>query len=185
MQVLKQRQAQHDGHGPKFTQLERLHFLIGLEKQAEIFLINLTVGVPDQFQDDIVDAREAFARSGYQAGKLPAVTGGEMGAGQFDLFLNQVVVVQQPFRGRRDAPPQPDAVGDGLMAAVDAALAFRKLVEQPFMFAQNLRLVPGGEEFRVVFELADAEQFGAQTHLLLHGRGMPRRAFVGQRKAWP
>jgi hypothetical protein len=61
-QVFDQRQAQHDGDGPQLAQLQRGHFLIGVDEAAQRFGIDPAIAVRDDFQRDFVDARAAIRR---------------------------------------------------------------------------------------------------------------------------
>ena len=181
VQVLDERQAQHDRDGPQLAQGEGLHLLVRLHETAEVLEVDLPVGMPHQLQHGVVNPGEALARPGFQPGQGAAVAGGKVGPRQLDLFLDQVAVVKEPFGGRRDAAAQPHAAGDGFVAAADAALALRELVEQALVPAHHRRVVARREDARVVHELAHAEQLGAAAQLLLRRLGAPgNTVLVGQ-----
>ena len=103
-QVLDQRQPQHDGNGPQFAQLERRHRLVGRHETGEALRVDPAVAVGDRLEREIVDTRKAGGRSLRQAGKLAAVALGQVPLGRADLLVDQVEVVEQPFRGGRDPP---------------------------------------------------------------------------------
>ncbi len=62
--------------------------------------VDAAVAVRDDFQRDVVDPRQACRGTVVQARQLAAVTPGQVPAGGADLFLDQVVVVQQPLASR-------------------------------------------------------------------------------------
>jgi hypothetical protein len=180
VEVFDEREAQHDGHGPELAERKGMDGLVGADEAGEVFGIDLAVAVADEFHDDIVDAGKAAAGAVPEAGQFAAVAGGQVGAGQFDLLLDEVVVVEQPLAGGRDAVAAPDAFGDDAVAAVDFGGAPGELVEELFRFAQDFDLVVAGEDLGVVFELRDAKQFGAHGHFVGGGAlGTPRPIAAG------
>src|SRR3954447_1435703 len=58
-------------------------------------------------------ARVAFERSALELRQLPVIAGWEISADLADLGLDDVVVVQQPLRGRNNGVPALDLRGAG------------------------------------------------------------------------
>ncbi len=81
-----------------------MHRLIGGDKSTERCRINLRIHMRNQFEHDVIDARQSGARAVQEAGQLPAVVTGQMPLGHLDLLFDQVKVVEQPFGGGSDAP---------------------------------------------------------------------------------
>ena len=101
--ILDERQAQHDGNGPQLPHLERRHRLVGRHEAGKALRVDPAVAVGDRLEREIVDARKPGGRAGRQARKLAAVALGQVPPGRADLLFDQVEVVEQPFRGGRDA----------------------------------------------------------------------------------
>ena len=51
-------------------------------------------------------------RSGGELRQLPVVTGRQIGADLANLLFDQIIIVDQPFRRRRDRAPLVDRLGD-------------------------------------------------------------------------
>jgi len=170
VEVFDQRQPQHDGDGPEFAEGEGMDGLVGADEMRKVVGVHLAVAVADEFHDDIVDAGKSPAGPGGQAGQFAAVARREVDAGQFDLLLDQVIVVEQPLGGGGDAGAAAHAFGNDLVAAVDFIGASGELMKQLFRLANHFDLVVAGEDLRVVLELVDAEEFGAEGHFVRGGR---------------
>ncbi len=130
-QVFQQRQAEHDGDGPQLAQLQRLHALVGSYERGQVIGIHAPVGVRDQFQGQVVDAGEAPQRPAAQPGQCAAVKFGKMEAGRIDLLRNEIIVIQQPLGGRRDAMTAADGLGHDVVGIADDPFVFRQPVQQP------------------------------------------------------
>ena len=111
LEVFNQPQPQHDGNGPQLAQFQGCHRLVGGDEGAERSRINLRIHVRDQFEHDVVNARQSGGRAVHEAGQLPAVAPGQMPPGHLDLLFDQVEVVEQPFGGGSDAPAWIDGAG--------------------------------------------------------------------------
>jgi hypothetical protein len=96
-----------------------------------------------------------------------------------DLLFDEVIVIDEPFSRGRDASAALYRHGDQRVGLAQRELvgveAGQQSVRHPV--PRQADLVPGREGPRVLLELADAEQLGAQRQLLrAHGR---RGAGVG------
>ncbi|MCY1279161.1 hypothetical protein D9M70_279060 [compost metagenome] len=65
-QVFDQRQAQHDGNGPEFAELERCHGLIGGDKTAEAVAVHPSIAVGNGLKRNVIDPRQSFGTAGGQ-----------------------------------------------------------------------------------------------------------------------
>ena len=73
-EILDQRQAQHDGDGPQFAQLQGGDRLVGCDETAETFRIHPPIAVRDRLQRDVIHARKPGRWTVQQARQFPAVT---------------------------------------------------------------------------------------------------------------
>ena len=76
-EILDQRQAQHDGNGPQFAQLQGGDGLVGGDEAAENFRIHPPIAVRDRLQRDVIDARQTGRWAVHQARQFPAVPFGK------------------------------------------------------------------------------------------------------------
>ena len=143
--------------------------LVGADEVREIFGIDLAVAMADEFQDDIIDAGKSTPGSRGEAWKFAAVARRQVGAGQFDLLLDQMIIVEEPLAGGGDAVAMADTFSDDFVTAVDFLGALAKLQEELFRFAYDFDLVVASEDLGIIFELRDTEEFGAHGHVIAAG----------------
>jgi hypothetical protein len=78
----------------------------------------------DDFQRDAVDARAAIKAPPSRRGSFLAVVPRQVAARDADLLFDQVEIIEQPFRGRRDlAPCLTAAVSSSQVALMTAAFS--------------------------------------------------------------
>ena len=100
--VFDQHDPQRDRHRPKLTDGERLHALVGAHEPAERLRVEETVGVSDIGPGESEHARIARERAIGQLRQLPVIAGWHVVTDLADLRLDDVVVVDEPFRRRHD-----------------------------------------------------------------------------------
>ena len=110
-QVLDQREAQHDRNRPQLAELERRDGLVRGHEAGQALGVDPAVAVRDRLEREVVDARKSGRRPVRQSRQLAAVALGQVPLGRADLLLDQVEVVEQPFRGGRDAAVGRDRRG--------------------------------------------------------------------------
>ena len=110
-EILHQRQTEHDGQSPKFTQLQRGDRLVGRDETTEALRINAPIAVRDCLQGDGVGSRQTRGWAVQQARQFSAVPLRQMFPGGADLLLDQVEVVEQPFPSRRNPPVGRNRLG--------------------------------------------------------------------------
>ncbi len=169
-QVLDQRQPQHDRDRPQLAQLERRHALVRADEAAQAAGVDAAVAVRDDFQRDVVHARQACRRPAFQSRQFAAVTPGQMPARQPDLFLDQVEIVQQPFAGRRHPPLAPTGLGQAIAGVRKHRLVVGQPGQQQVGAGTCGDPVLAREGLAVALHLLGAEQFRAQRGLLLRSR---------------
>ncbi len=166
-QVLDQRQPQHDRNGPQLAQLERRHRLVGRHETGEALRVDPAVAVGDRLEREVVDARKPGGGSLRQAGKLAAVPLGQVPLGRADLLVDQVEVVEQPFRGGRDAAIGRDRRGQQVADFEQDAFVLGQARQQPVGRAAGRQPVRGREVLAVLLHLIGAEQLRSQRRFLV------------------
>ncbi len=101
-QVLDQRQAEHDRDRPQLSQRERGNGLVGLHEAPDARHVHPPIDVRDQLEHDVVTARETRRSPVQEPRQLPAVCSGKVPAGQSNLLLDQVEIVEEPLACWRD-----------------------------------------------------------------------------------
>ncbi len=113
-------------HGPQFGGLERMHLLVVPEQVDDRVLAHMVVRAHDDLVRDQVDPRESLAAAGGQHGKAGHRVQVDGALQLLDLPVDQVVVLEQPERGRehRDRPGRRlvQLDPDVLQVQVDAPL---------------------------------------------------------------
>ncbi|OQB82729.1 MAG: hypothetical protein BWX88_03760 [Planctomycetes bacterium ADurb.Bin126] len=166
-QVLDQRQAEHDRHRPQLAQPQRRHALIRPHELRDHLGVDPAVGVADQLHRQRVHPREALQLARGQPRELAAVVRGQVLAGDADLLLDEVVVVEQPFGRGGHLAPLADRLGDRLVRADDDLLVGVQAVQQPLRARTNVHRVLHRQRPQVRLQLPRAEQFGPKCSLCL------------------
>ncbi len=78
--------------------------MVSRDEGAQRFGINLRIHVRNQFEHEVIDARQPGGGTRPEAGQFTAVTPRQMPAGHLDLLLNQVEIIEQPLGGVGSAP---------------------------------------------------------------------------------
>ena len=110
-QVLDQREAQHDRDRPQLPEREGAHRLVGRHEARECLRVDASVAVRDCLEREVVDARQPRRGPACEARQLAAVALGQVPPRRADLLVDQVEIVEQPFRGGRDAAVRRDGRG--------------------------------------------------------------------------
>ena len=164
LQVFNQPQPQHDRDGPQLPQFQGGHRLISRDKGAQRPDVDLRIHMRNQFEHQVVNARQPGGRPLHQPRQLPAVITRQMSSRQVNLLLDQVEVVQQPFRGRRD-PPGGVHRHRGQIEAPQQDFVLAQLRQQPVRPQPRDRRLVGGQRQRMLRELFDTEQLRPQRRL--------------------
>ena len=101
-EILDDGQPQHDGDRPQLAELESRDGLVGRNEAAETLRVHAAVAMRNDLQRDVVHARAPGRRSLRQAREFQTVTLGQVSLGRADLLFDEIEVVEEPFRGRRD-----------------------------------------------------------------------------------
>ena len=111
-QVLHQHHPDGDRHGPQLAEGQRLDALIGAQEPRQRLRIEQAVGVGHEVVDQGVDPGVALKGIGRQLGQLPVVAGRQVLADLPQLLLDEMEIVDQPLRRRRDGPLVAHRFGD-------------------------------------------------------------------------
>ena len=174
-QVLDQHDAQGDRDGPELADGQRLHALIGDQIAAQRLGIEMAVGVGDEGPGEAEHPRIARERPLGELRQLTIVAGRQVLADLADLRFDEMVVVEQPFGGRHDAPPGLDLRDAG---AVGREQDGGVLAQPPAQRRNPGR--PRGHGLRprealgVLLQTIDAEQLRAGRRRIRPGRGSRR-----------
>ena len=140
-QVLDQRQLQHAGPRPQLPDAQRRDALIGVHEAIEALGIEARVAETEQRDRHGVDARGARQLARRELGQLQIVGRREMALDLAHLALDQMKVVEQPFRcgrgrlattdiGRERAIGQPQPLGVSREPAVQLRRAAARVPRQ-------------------------------------------------------
>ena len=161
-QALDERQPKHDRDGPQLSEAQRRDRLIRGDEGAQAVDVDAALGVRDQLEDDIVDpGHPAGARVG-EPGQLAVVSPRQVPSRRSDLLLDDVIVVDEPLRGRSDAGSFSGDARDEVVRLSKRDGVGGQPRQQRVRPPRPLRgqAVPRGERPRVLLELTDAEELG-------------------------
>ena len=116
----------------------------------------------DEGPGNAEDTGIAGKRAAAQLGKLAVVAGRQVGADFADLLLDEMVVVEQPFRGGCDRPALVGRLGDAAVGVQQHALVVCQAIDE--RFDGRRRGGNGlvcGEAFGVLLQPFDAEELAA------------------------
>ncbi len=111
-EVLDQHDAKRDRHGPQFTDRQRLDALIRVEHPAQRVDVEAAVHVRDIRPGDAEHPRQTGKVPALDTRQLAVVAGREVALDLEDLLLDDMVVVEDPFRCWGDGAPVLDDAGD-------------------------------------------------------------------------
>ena len=93
----------------------------------------------DELPGQRIDPRISLERTGIELGKLPVIPGREVFADLPEVLFDDVEVVDEPLRGRRDRPLFPNGVGDRAIGLEKDAPVFRQTRKERLSFSKPLR----------------------------------------------
>ncbi len=159
-EVLDQQDAQADGDRPELSERQRLHPLVRHHQATQALRIESTVGVRDVCPRETEDPRISLEGAVDELWQLAVVVRGQVVADLAELLLDDVEVVDEPLRGRRDRSLVLDRLGQLAVGLQEQAPV---LGHPPGDRTSRSRTtgdgLGGGEGFAVLLEALDAEQF--------------------------
>ena len=175
-EVLDEGELQHARPRPELSDGERRDGLEGVQPAHELGAIEAAVAVPDQLHGERVDARVAGLLPRGELGQLAVVAAREVLADVPDLGGDEVEVVEEPLRRRRDELAAVHVVGEGpVRLAQDADVVVEPREDAASGALRRVHRESGRERAGPLLEALDAEQLVAEW-LLGHRRGAARTA---------
>ena len=110
--ILDQHDPQRDRDRPKLSDRERLDILIGMHIAAQHLDIEPAVRMRDECPRDAEHARISGERAVREFWQLAVVSWREIAPNFANLLFDEMIVVDQPFRGWRDRAALVDGLDD-------------------------------------------------------------------------
>ena len=166
-EILEQYHAQADGNGPQLADGQRLHSLEGGDEAAKGRGIEVAVGMRDERPRQREHARMAREGALGQLGKLAVEALRQVVAHVPEPLVDDVKVVDEPFRGGSDRALVADDLGDRAVAAEEDP----PVVSQPRRQGGGVRGGCGGalrrEALGVLLEALGAQELVADRRVRL------------------
>jgi hypothetical protein len=172
-EILDERQAQHDGHGPQFAQIQDGDGLVGCYEAAETLRIHPSVAVRDGLQGDVVYARKASRGAAHQARQLPAEPLRQMPPGHADLLFDQIEVVEEPVPGWSDAAVCLDRLREEVADASQNVFVLSQPRQEEVARVSPAQPVGARQGLAVLLHLVGAEQLRPKWRLIA-GEPLPQ-----------
>ena len=161
-QVLHQHDAQRDGNGPQLADGQRLHALVGRDESRQQVRVEAAVRMRDECPCQPENAWIPGQGPVRELGQLPVVAGRQVVIDLADLRLDDMVVVDQPFGGRRDCATLAYRPGNRTMGVEQcAAIVVQARSQRPDGAGPCRDALCGREAFSVLFEPLGTEDFAA------------------------
>ena len=175
-QILDQHDAQRDRHRPELADRQRGDPLVGAQERAEEMRLEAAVGVRDDGPGHAVHARIAGERPVHQLRQLAVVAARQIVADLADLLLDDVHVVDEPFRRGRGHALVADAGRDRAVGAEQHAFVLAQTRgERTSARAACVRhALGGGQALGVLLQALDAEELRADQLLRLAQKSVAR-----------
>lgn len=114
----------------------------------------------DRFERKVIHTRKFGGRSVRQTGQFAAVALGQMPLGRANLLFDQVEVVEQPFRGRRDPTVRRHRRSQQITNFYEDAFVLAQPCQQ-VVGAARCQPVNERKFLSVLLQLVGAEQLGS------------------------
>src|SRR6185369_12954744 len=115
-QVLREHDPEGDGHGPQLSDGQWLHALESADEALQRIAIESAVGVSNERPGEAEHAWIALESTFGKLGELAVEPGREILADVADDLVDDVEVVDEPFRRRHDRAFLPDHPGERAIA---------------------------------------------------------------------
>ncbi len=157
--ILQQSEAKHDWESPQLAQVEGVDGLVRGQELRGVVPVYPAILMSDQVEGQFVDPGEASGRAVDQSRQLPAVTPWQVPAGQGDLLLDEVVIVEQPGFRRHDPPARGRRRSDRPIGLEQDPLVAIQGGEQPVSSGAPVNAVRARQGDGAVFQLVAAQKF--------------------------
>ena len=178
-EILDQHDPQRDRHRPEFADGERLHLLIGPDIADQHLGVEAAVGMGDEGPGHAEDAGIAGEGTRGELGKLAVIAGRQVRAKLPNLLLDEMIIVDEPFRRRRYGATLVDRLDDGAISLEQNGAIVGKPPRQRLTLGRPGRYdLRERKASRMLLEALDAEQLFANGLLVVPER-RPPHAFKG------
>ena len=158
-EALEEGELERAGPGPQLPQGQRAHGLVGGEEAGQAIGVEARVAVAEELPGHGLDAGETAVAFGNELGELPIVGGRQVVDDPRDFRLDQVEVIEQPFRGRREGPALVHVFGDDGVGDAQAPVDLAQPTEVAAAPSPSpLRGEAGGQCARQLLELLDVQE---------------------------
>ncbi len=158
-EILDEHDPDRDRHRPQLADRERLDTLVGVDEAAQHLGVQAAVGVRHERPRQAVDTRIASMGVVGELGQLAVEAGGQVVADLAELILDDVEIVDEPFRRRRDGPLLADGAADrAIRRAQDAAVVLDALQQALPAGRAAQDGLGGGQALGVLLESLDPEE---------------------------
>ncbi len=125
-QILHQRHAQVDGHGPELADAQRLDALVGPHEARERLELEAAVGMGHVGPGQPIDARGSCEVARRDLRQRAVVAARQMVSDLAELLVHDVEVVEEPLFGERDLALRPDRRDDVVVPGEEDARRSRE-----------------------------------------------------------
>ena len=173
--ILDQDDPKCDRHRPEFADGERLHLLVGSDEANQHLGVETAVGMGDEGPGDAEHAGIALKRPDRELRQLAIVSGRQVRMNLMDLLLDEMIVVDQPFRRGRDRATVVDRLDRGTIGVEQNGAVFAEPPRQKPPFGRsgrhNLR---NRKTAGMALKSLDAEEFFANRFFVIPRRRQAR-----------
>ena len=179
-QAFDQHHAQRRRQRPHLAQAQLAGLLVGLQEVHQQVLVEGAVGVGDEGPGDPVDARQAVERLVLQHRQRTVVAARQRGVDLRQLRLDEVEVVEQPFRRRADVVPGRGLAADeAVRGAQRTDVAAQPREEGRPRPAHRCGVLRQAQAARMLREPLRAEDLGPQRRLQHAAAPVQQRQQIG------
>ena len=162
--ILDQAELQHARPRPQLPECERRHHLVGAHETGQAVQIEARVAVADEFEGHGVHPGHTGQLAHRQLGKVEVITLGEVLANLENLGLDEVEVVEKPFRRRSHRLPAPHVRREDLVGPAKNPCVFLKARQEAERALPGVPRegVAGGQHAGTLLEVLDAEELAPE-----------------------
>ncbi len=159
-EILHQHHPQSNGDRPELTDRQRLHELVGAHEPTKHFWVKPAVGMGDERPGQPIDARIALEGTLGQLRQFSVIAGWQVVVDLAQLFVDDVIIVDQPLRRRCDGVLLADCLGNCTIRFEQHPPVVEHARQQRTTLARRGRDALGfGKALRVLLKPLAAEEF--------------------------
>jgi hypothetical protein len=160
-EILHEHHPQGDRNRPEFADRQWLYALIRADETMKHFRIEPAVGVRNKRPSQAIDAGIALQVTLGQLRQFSIVAGWQVIVDLAQLFIDDVIIVDQPLCRRRNRALLMDRPGDGTVGCEQDPSIFEYPGQQRTAFPWRRRdTLGGGKTLAVLLKTLGAEELG-------------------------